>query len=83
METKMIKRKIEDKVFDIESSIEDALSAARSLIDFIENNENLSDYNYYFLKEAAKFGLQSMIEKYGHSSNEVSDVEKFINDKFY
>jgi hypothetical protein len=81
MKTKTIREKIEHEIFDIESSIEDALSAARNLINFVENSEDLSDYDYRSLKEAAASGLQTMIDKYGHSSNEVLNVEKFIESK--
>lgn len=33
------------------------------------------------LKEAASFGIQAMINKYGHSSKEVREVESYIASK--
>lgn len=73
------KEKIEDELLDIESNIEDAIRSIHKLQRHMNNLDDIVfDLNQKTLKEVAKYGLQTMIEKYGYSSNEVRDVEHFI-----
>jgi len=82
MKTRTISEQLEDKLFDIKSSIKDALWDIERLKSLIDNlDDEVYEVSSKSVKEAAKFGLQTMIEKYGYSSNEVRNVSEYIESK--